>query len=112
MAWLPTVRALVDRVATPPERVAGLPRFTPPSLNWTVPPGVPAPGGTAVTVALKVTFWVTTEGLSEEPIEVAVPPKRVTGLPRLTPSTPNWTVPVSEPVPVPTWATVAVKLTP
>ena len=35
-------------------------------MNCTVPVGVPAPGDTAVTVALKVTGWPNTEGLTEE----------------------------------------------
>ena len=41
-------------------------KFTPLVLNCTVPVGVPAPGATAVTVALNVTAWPNTEGLAEE----------------------------------------------
>src|ERR1043165_10274794 len=37
-----------------------------PSLNVTVPVGVPEPGETAVTVAVKVTDWPKTEGFCEE----------------------------------------------
>src|SRR5437762_2929587 len=38
----------------------------PPSLKFTEPVGVPTPGETAVTVAVKVTEFPATEGLSEE----------------------------------------------
>ncbi len=37
-----------------------------PSRNVTVPVGVPAPGFTALTVAVKVTFWPNTDGLTED----------------------------------------------
>ena len=38
-----------------------------PSLNVTVPVGVPAPGATAATVAVKVTAWPVTAGLTDDP---------------------------------------------
>src|ERR1043166_2233161 len=38
----------------------------------TEPVGVPAPGGTALTVAVKVTDWPKTEGLAEEAREVVL----------------------------------------
>ena len=37
-----------------------------PSLNVTVPVGVPEPGDTALTVFVKITGWPNTEGLAEE----------------------------------------------
>jgi hypothetical protein len=50
----PTASALVLNVATPPLSVP-VPIVVRPSLNVTVPVGVPAPGVTAATVAVKVT---------------------------------------------------------
>src|SRR5207248_8833652 len=38
-----------------------------PSWNVTVPVGVPAPGATAATVAVKVTAWPVTAGLTDDP---------------------------------------------
>ena len=38
-----------------------MPRVVDPSLNVTVPVGVPAPGAVTVTVAVKVTDWPTFE---------------------------------------------------
>src|SRR5262245_3892182 len=65
MAWLPIKRLPVGPlVATPPERVAGPPRFVPSIVNWTVPVGVPLPL-LAVTVAVEVTVWPHTEGFTE-----------------------------------------------
>ena len=46
--------------------------LTPPSWKVTVPVGVPEPGGLAVTVAVKVTLWPATEGLTEELSAVVV----------------------------------------
>src|SRR5262249_35855280 len=43
------------------------PRTTVPSMNVTVPVGVPAPGATAATVAVKVTAWPVTAGLTDDP---------------------------------------------
>ena len=43
-----------------------------PFLKVTVPLGVPAPGETGLTVAVKVTDWPKTEGLAEEVKAVAV----------------------------------------
>ena len=53
-------------LAVPPESVAAAPKLTPFVLNCTVPLGVPAPGATAVTVAVKVTACPTNEGFVEE----------------------------------------------
>jgi hypothetical protein len=41
-------------------------------LNVTVPVGVPAPGETAATVAVKVTFWPFAEGFCDEVTLVVV----------------------------------------
>lgn len=43
-----------------------------PSLNVTVPAGVPRPGELATTVAVSVTDWPKTEGLAEEVTVVVV----------------------------------------
>ena len=43
-----------------------------PSLNVTVPVGKPAPGLTALTVAVKVTVWPNTEALDDEVTVVVV----------------------------------------
>ena len=55
MVWMPTVRLSVLMVACPePSRVL-IPSIVAPSMKVTFPVGVPAPGGTAETVAVKVT---------------------------------------------------------
>lgn len=59
-------------VALPPTRVTTLPKFTPLVLNWMAPAGVPEPGATAVTVAVKVGPCPKTEGLTEEVSAVAL----------------------------------------
>ena len=62
----PWGRELVISVATPlVSRATGAQRATPLVLNRTVPVGVPAPGATAVNVAVKVTFAPGKEGLGE-----------------------------------------------
>src|SRR5437867_2951274 len=63
--WLPTVRAVVANVAVPLVSVA-VPSVLLPSRKVRVPVGVPAPGATAATVAVKVTDWPRPDGLSEE----------------------------------------------
>jgi hypothetical protein len=60
-----TLSPLVLKVAWPPLSVP-VPKVIPPSLNVTVPPGVPLPGALALTVAVKVTPWPHTDGLAEE----------------------------------------------
>src|SRR5262245_29092944 len=47
-------------------------RVVAPSLNVTVPVGTPPPGATAVCVAVRVTDWPNTDGLTEEATEVVV----------------------------------------
>ena len=67
----PAARAEVVNVATPPLSVPesiGLP----PSRNVTDPVGVPVPGATAATVAVKVTDWPNTEGFWDEVTAVVV----------------------------------------
>ena len=49
-----------------PELKVPVPTVVPASLNVTVPLGVPAPGDTALTVAVNVTDWPDTDGLAEE----------------------------------------------
>src|SRR6266571_2235311 len=67
---MPGVSAVVEKVATPlPFNVCGEPRFTPPSLNCTVPVGVPAAD---VTVAVNVTFWPEFDGFGVAETAVAV----------------------------------------
>src|ERR1017187_72669 len=57
---------LVMKAATPlPSKVTGAPSGTPLVLNNTVPVGVPEPDGTALSVAVKVTFVPGSEGLGE-----------------------------------------------
>ena len=59
------------KLALPPLRVP-VPSVVVPSLNVTVPVGVPAPRALALTAAVKVTLWPNTEGLAEEETLVAV----------------------------------------
>ena len=54
----PKGRAVVTRLATPPESVA-VPRTVVPFRNWTVPSGTP---DGELTPAVSVTAWPTTEG--------------------------------------------------
>jgi hypothetical protein len=61
----------VLNVAVPPDSVP-VPIVAPLSLNVTVPVGVPAPGETAATVAVKVTDWPKVEGFCDELIVVVV----------------------------------------
>ena len=49
-----------------------MPNVFVPSLKLTVPVGVPAPGETALTVAVKVTDWPETDGFAEEATVVVV----------------------------------------
>src|SRR5262249_50385543 len=66
MTWPPAAAKLVVNVAVPPTPTATVPRTTLPSWNVTVPVGVPAPGATAATVAVKVTAWPVTAGLTDD----------------------------------------------
>ena len=49
-----------------------VPSVVAPSRNVTVPLGVPAPGATAATVAVKVTLCPKTDGLEDEATVVVV----------------------------------------
>src|SRR5438105_4944710 len=64
-------RVLVLKVPLPELKLT-VPRIPAPSLKVTVPVGVPAPGETALRVAAKATFWLKTEGLTEETSRVAL----------------------------------------
>ena len=55
--WLPTDKVVVLKVATPEAFSVPVPRTVVPSLNETVPEGVPTPGELAVTVPVNVTDW-------------------------------------------------------
>ncbi len=70
--WPATDRAPVENVATPEPFNVPVPSVEAPSLNVTVPPGRPAPGAVAVTVAVKVTDWPKTDGFVDEPRAVVV----------------------------------------
>jgi len=53
---LPTASvAIVPEVATLPASVTGVPKLLPSIANCTVPLGVPFPGASAVTLAVKLT---------------------------------------------------------
>src|SRR2546422_1036361 len=65
LVWLSVASEEVVKVALALAS-APVPSVVAPSLNVTVPVRVPAPGETALTVAVKVTDWPNTEGLAEE----------------------------------------------
>ena len=69
--WLPKLSVEVLKGAEPEINPPG-PSGVVPSLKFTVPLGVPALGGTAVTVAVKVTFWPVLAGLADDVSVVAV----------------------------------------
>ena len=66
IVWLLTLKAAVVNVACPEVMVTLAARVVAPSVKVTVPLGVPAPGATAATVAMKVTVWPNTDGLGDE----------------------------------------------
>jgi len=65
MGWVPTVSVVVVKVATAAPFSVPVPRVVPPSLNVTVPVGVPAPAVT-VNVAVNVTDCPKLDGFTEE----------------------------------------------
>ena len=67
----PTANAEVVNVAVPPDTVP-VPRVVVPSRKVTVPVGLPAPGATGATVAVKVTDCPNTDGLADEATVVVV----------------------------------------
>ena len=64
--WLPIVSVDVVNVAVPEPSKVPDPSAVEPSMNVTVPVGIPEPGMLAVTVAVNVTDCPNTEGLAEE----------------------------------------------
>lgn len=66
-----TVSAEVENVADPPLRVP-VPSVVAPSLNVTVPVGVPLPGATTAMVAVNVTDCPKTDGFADEMTIVVV----------------------------------------
>ncbi len=74
IVWLPTVSALVEHCAVPPDKATALQPaiVAAPSLNWTVPVGVPLPGAVTLTVAVNVTLCPKTDGLAFDMTAVVV----------------------------------------
>jgi len=68
----PTLRSVVLKVATPVALIVPVPSVVVPSRNVTVPVGVPEPGASAATVAVKVSDWPKEPGLALEVSEVVV----------------------------------------
>jgi hypothetical protein len=66
MVWVATESDEVVNVAFPDVMGTVAARVTAPSVKVTLPVGVPAPGATAATVAVKVTTWPKTDGLTVE----------------------------------------------
>ena len=69
----PDARDAVAKVAVPLVDSGLVPSDVVPSMNVTLPVGVPVPGGFTVTVAMKVTVWPEQLGFGEEVIVVVVP---------------------------------------
>jgi hypothetical protein len=61
IVWLARDKEVVEKLAAPLDNET-VPIVLEPSLNTTLPVGVPAPGANALTVALKVTAWPKFEG--------------------------------------------------
>ncbi len=66
MTWLPGASDGTYNVATPEPLRVPAPSTVAPSLNVTVPVGVPVPGGLTVTVAVNVIGWYHHAGLSDD----------------------------------------------
>jgi hypothetical protein len=64
--WVATLSDEVLNAAVPLLLSVPVPRVVVPSINVTVPVGVPAPGELAVTLAVNVTDWPKTEGFGAE----------------------------------------------
>jgi hypothetical protein len=71
MLFEPTGSDASDKVAVPDVRVP-VPMMVEPFLKVTVPVAVPAPGETALTVAVKVTDSPNTEGVVEANVVVVL----------------------------------------
>src|ERR1051326_2694554 len=74
MLWPAPLSADVLKLALPPPLSVFVPSTVAPSLNVTVPVGVPRAGTFAVTVTVKLTAWPEVDGLSDELTAVVVPP--------------------------------------
>src|SRR5262245_60640057 len=72
MTWPPVVAKLVMKNALLSAPTGALPSIVAPSKKVTVPVGVPAPGATADTVAVKVTAWPGAAGLTDDVRATAV----------------------------------------
>src|SRR5213594_302662 len=72
MVWLPTTSELVLNAAGPEPFTATGVRSVPSTVKVIVPVRVPAPGATALTVAVNVTDWPVTDGLPDEATAVVV----------------------------------------
>ncbi len=69
--WLP-VASVEDVIVAWPALSVPVPNVVAPSLNVTVPVGVPVPGATALTVAVSVIDWPNTDGLADEASAIVV----------------------------------------
>jgi hypothetical protein len=69
----PTASVETVRVAWREPLRVEVPRVAVPLLKVTVPVGVPVPGAVAVTVAVSVTDWPYTDGLTDELTAVEAP---------------------------------------
>lgn len=67
----PALNAPIEYVAWP-LLMLPVPKVVAPSLNVTVPVGVPLPGDVTEIVAVKVTDWPITEGFTDDESETAV----------------------------------------
>ena len=75
MLWLAVLSVLVGKLAVVTPALVDsvpVPSVVAPSLKVTVPVGEPAPGAVTLTVAVNVTDWPETEGLTEEATVVVV----------------------------------------
>ncbi len=66
MEWLPNDRLEVLSAAIPDPLREDVPSEVAPSMNVTVPLGMPDPGELAVTVAVNVTDWPDADGLIDD----------------------------------------------
>ena len=72
IACSPMVNVETLKVARPAVSRTPLPKRVPPSVKVTVPLGAAKPGMLAVTVAVRVTAWPHTDGLTEAAITLVV----------------------------------------
>ena len=62
----------MTNVAIPEPSKVPVPSVVEPSMNVTVPVGIPEPGASPVTVAVNVIDWPNTDGLAEETTDEVV----------------------------------------